>query len=458
MNISAGLLPETSNTLYVGSPWAANANIEVNVKGGSLKEFVAQSGTVVNLSAGALTGSVLAGSTFNMSGGSSTWRLSVASGGSTNISGGTLRHFEPQPYSYVTFSGNEFRKNGLPLDSSSFGVPLTTLLKPLDVLTGVLADGTPFFYSFPNNGTPAGQSPYFTLIPTSLPTYSPGQIVVSSASSLAGARSGQLLRVVSGGKLGVFFAGWGSEVVVEEGSEVGFYFGALGSRVTIHGGEIGSEFALFDESVATITGGEFSSDLLAERGSRATVTGGRFRGGLQSRRGSKTSISGGAFGYVASGRQGPTSIDGDVAISGGTFYGPNFLVSGGGNVVMSGGAIEGDFMASAGSRVEFRGTDFRLDDVPIAGLLMGQPLVVPERGAYLSGRLKDGSPFRFFMDGSPVPEYERLIHRVSPDAQIVVMLVPEPGTAPLMAAAVAVCAAQRRRRRALSALASRRAN
>jgi hypothetical protein len=100
-------------------------------------------------------------------------------------------------------------------------------------------------------------------------------------------------------------------------------------------------------------------------------------------------VTGGSFGI------GFRALDGStVEISAGQFA-DRFYVHSDAQATISGGVFGRNFRAYVASTISFHGSEFFLDGVPIQGLVAGQPTLVADRDATLSGVLADGTPFAF---------------------------------------------------------------
>lgn len=81
----------------------------------------------------------------------------------------------------------------------------------------------------------------------------------------------------------------------------------------------------------------------------------------------------------------------------------------------------------SGSQVDFYGSDFALDGVPITGLLQDTPHELLSRDTTLTGRLEDGTEFSLFLSASPPPGPVPNVAYVMPGAEIfITSVVPEP--------------------------------
>ncbi|MCH7752566.1 MAG: hypothetical protein IH898_10490, partial [Planctomycetes bacterium] len=196
------------------------------------------------------------------------------SGSVVDISGGSVGHsFEANSGSKVGISGGEFRLNGAligGLDTVGNTLPFNL---PVDsVLSGTLADGTPFaFSSFDSIAVGT-----LTLEAAELPPVGPALIVLPSDPVPLGIRTGQMLIVKDDESLGPNFnAGWGSTVLVT-GGRLSSNFEAVGAEVTIVSGLVGTDFDAFTGSVVDISGGSVGNDFDAFSGSEVNLFGTEF--------------------------------------------------------------------------------------------------------------------------------------------------------------------------------------
>lgn len=224
--------------------------------------------------------------------------------------------------------------------------------------------------------------------------------------------SGGVLNV-EGGDGGDFIRAYDGAEVNIRGGEVGINLEAYGNAVVnLEGGRLGPFADLYDQAIINVRGGIIASGgglppglgLYAHPGTTVNIESGGGR--LDIEENVTVNMSGGHLGTL-------TVPGGSVMnYSGGDMNG-NLAPVGGGQVLMSGGNAQGATVAtggvldwsggtigdsvafSTGAVVTIQGDEFRLDNVPIAGLPgVGDSLAlnVPA-GAILSGVLSDGSPF-----------------------------------------------------------------
>lgn len=395
----------------IGDNFEATGAI-VNMTGGKIRELAtAYMGSIVNLSGGMIGSNFTAatGSTVNISAGTVDLLFEAEDGSVVNFSGGAIKQYlVAHAGSRFNISGGEFRLNGVPVSglhevraSRPLNIPANT------VLSGTLADGTPFAFSDQNYDFFADGT--LTLLAAPLPASTPLVFHVPTEPAPKGLRTGQVLVVEDGGAIGDNFnAGWGT-VVNLNGGQIGHDFEAVGALVNISSGTVGGRFDAFYGSVVNISGGTFEGVLTANRGSVVNIAGGSIGHYLRAYPGGIVNVAGGTIGAYAS-----VSDGGVFNISGGSIS-DNFRAEGG-TVNISGGSIGDEFQGYAGStvnlsggsigqqfhyfgsgRVTLTGSEFRLDGSPVVGLQMYGPEVainIPP-GSVLSGTLADGTPFAF---------------------------------------------------------------
>ena len=149
-----------------------------------------------------------------------------------------------------------------------------------ETVSGVLADGTPFMFSYDDGDRFFGPSSSQTnlrvleleVAPVAAAT--PGVFLASTSPDLVGIRDGQTLRVDSGSVVTPnFVAGRGSSVIVEAGGTVGDNFEAVGSNVLIQGGQIGQNFDVFAGAQVEFHSGTIGSGAQVHEG-RLAISGG----------------------------------------------------------------------------------------------------------------------------------------------------------------------------------------
>jgi len=368
----------------IGNGFDAFASSVVNISGGTVGNgFDAFEGSTVTISGGSVGDDFNAsgGSVVNISGGTVGDSFDAISGSTVSISGGAVGdRFIASGGSVVTISGGDFRLDGVPVRGlETVGNTLAFNLPSGSLLSGTLADGTPFAFSsqdsdFFTDGT-------LTLEAATSPPVGPAVIMLPADPAPLGVHSGQTLVVEEGGLLGENFnAGWGSTVQINAG-QVGNNFEAVGAHVTVSGGTVGAGFDAFAGSTVTISGGSVGGAFLAESGSTVNISGGTVGDFFRAENDSTINISGGSVG--------------DHFTSGSTSTVAGSIVN------ISGGSIGDYFRVFAGS-VNWFGTQFILDGNDLTGTLSPNvPLTITDRNVTLSGVLADGSPFSIDLDSNP---------------------------------------------------------
>ena len=264
---------------------------------------------------------------------------------------------------------------------------------------------------------------------------------------------------VSNAELNIVGGELGSSVDIQAGSTLNVSSGAVGSNLDIEsGGTANISGGFFDSSfegqagsVVNITGGDFSrfpdaTDTASTnpgfdiRGT-ATISGGEFGNSADFFVTSNTTISGGNFGNNVD-LQGDAVIDGGtfgtntdignfsdtstqngnptVTINGGTFTeldvdsgittinGGTFIGGGTGVALAAGATRDNDTLGTINihggdiqgliegfGNINLFGTDFAIDDIPLAGLSSFDVINGPNNLSVLTGTLEDGNTIRF---------------------------------------------------------------
>ncbi|MCA9262794.1 MAG: hypothetical protein KDA60_03055 [Planctomycetales bacterium] len=361
----------------IGDSFAALAGSEVTITDGIVGDgFYAARGSHITISGGRVGDEfrALRESHVNILGGSVGDNFSADYGSEVSIAGGSMGDgfsaFDSFSGGVVTFTGNDFRLDGIPVDVLQ---PMEDVIR-LDLLTdsvfsGILSDGTPFAVSRADGDRV--RSLNVKLAP--LPPIGTLSITASSDSPLLGVRQGQTLIVNEGGIIrDDFNAGWGSSVIVNDGGVIGDNLEAISATILLSGGSVGQGFDAFVGSRVEITGG-FVGDRFAAYG------------GTQ------------------------------VLVSGGS-VGDNFSALPGSEVTIAGGLVGTNFHALSGSHVTILGAEFRVDGVPIAGLdVVGSSLDFDlPQDALLTGVLSDGIPFAFTAQAIPLEFSGTIVDRFDP--------------------------------------------
>jgi hypothetical protein len=339
-----------------------------------------------------------AGSQLNVTGGSIGSFFSAEPGSEVNLSGGSFgSSFGASSGSTLTIAGGEFRLNGAlvsGLDTVGSSVELN--LPAGSVLSGTLADGTPFAFS--DQALDFIADGVLTLRAAALPPVGPATINVPNDPAPPGIRQGQTLTLSEGGQLNPYFvAGPGSTLLITGGTGSGD-MEAVGATVNISGGNAASNLGAFTGSQINISGGSVSR-LRAYAGSQVNITGGTVCC-IEAKDGSTIDISDGTILGNNANRPVFAESGSNVNISGGTIDGGNIFVGGGAELSVSGGTFNTTFQAAIGSQVNLTGTQFLLAGQPIPGLVLNEPLTIIQRDQTLSGILADGSPFSFDLNST----------------------------------------------------------
>lgn len=262
-----------------GRPAGGSINVEVNIFGGSAGSlFQAHSGSTVNILGGSVADLFFAfdGSTVNFAGGSIGDDFNAFTGSSINIVGG------------------EFRLDGARVEGlDSVGNTRAFNLPGGSVLSGTLADGTPFAFSSHDLDTfPDGT---ITLKVAALPAVGSPQIMLPADLVPRGIRAGQTLIVAEGGGIGDNFNAGPDSTIILAGGRVGRNFEAVGAQVNISAGSIGDSFDAFDGSTVNISGGSLGSRFAVYRDSTLNLSGGSVTGPFVARGGSSVNLLGTQF-------------------------------------------------------------------------------------------------------------------------------------------------------------------
>ena len=195
---------------------------------------------------------------------------------------------------------------------------------------------------------------------------------------------------ITGGDFGLEFDAFGT-VNISSGT---FFTVNLTGGVSLNDSNIltGTSFNAEDGSIVNISGGDFGQFFEAHGGSVVDITGGDFANDFDCQPGCLVTISGGSFGTDFNTRFNSNDGDANVTISGGTFAG--FFINQGSNTEISGGDFD-TFRNDDSGSVNFTGTEFTLDGVPITDLGTTE---INDRNVTLAGVLADGSAFSFELD------------------------------------------------------------
>ncbi|WP_146584998.1 beta strand repeat-containing protein [Posidoniimonas polymericola] len=356
---------------------------EATVTGGVVESLSVRNGGAVTLSAGEVAGDtyVYNGGTLRVEGGSVRGsgtarggsdtiitsgrvgpRFSV--GGNLILAGGVIADTSISAYS-MKVVGGDLRLDDNPVEGLlAEGDSVSVTLPYRAVLTGVLADGTPFVLDHADTARLPGT---ITLELAELPPLVPGEIVASVDQVPYGIREGQTLRVDSGAVLeDSFTAGRASSLLVEAGGHAGSYLESIDAEVVVAGGAIGEGFDAYNGSRVTLNSGEIGSDFRAI-GSSVVINDGTVSDGLNLSTGTLAQQVGGSVGndfYItdasyhlaggALGRSGEVREGGVLTVAGGA-VGSYLTARAGSTVVVVDGLLGSSFDALSGSTVSIEG-------------------------------------------------------------------------------------------------------
>jgi hypothetical protein len=340
----------------------------VNMSGGSLgRNSAAYDGSVVNLTAGSIGYGFEAhsGSVVNVLGGSGGGYFQVFDGSIVNLSGGTFGDVWLREGGSLNLSGGEFRIDENLIEELALVGESHRVELPTDsILSGTLADGTPFSYS-----SSALEDGTLSLNVAELPPIGPAVIIVPNDPVPVGIREGQTLIVDDGGVVEGLKAGWGSQIEILGGETSGI--DAVGSRIKIRGGShlaisayvgtvvdisggsFGSGANVYRDSVVNIDNGTFLN-LRINDGGVANVRGGSIgrdnvRANLNIQPGGTLNMSGGTVGSRSEAME--NSI---VNLSGGSI-GDEFHVGSDAVMHITGGSVGNEFHTDTGSQITISG-------------------------------------------------------------------------------------------------------
>ena len=237
---------------FTSQPFRAFGGSNVNIDGGTVGDFSeAHDGATVNLSTGQIGDRfhAIGGAALNISGGRIGDHFYGEESSRVSLSGGTFgRRFFAE--GELTVVGGQFRVNGLLVDAFANGGDSAQIELPKGaILSGTLADGTPFALSRDHRTGPV------MLEAVILPPIS-SELTASRIQIPTGVREGQTLQVDNGSAVpDDFRAGWGSIVNIDQGGSVGASFEAVGAMVRVAGGTIGDDFSALAEAQVELTEG-----------------------------------------------------------------------------------------------------------------------------------------------------------------------------------------------------------
>ncbi|MCA9238797.1 MAG: hypothetical protein KDA37_01295, partial [Planctomycetales bacterium] len=371
--------------------WYYSLEGELNMTGGSVGlGFKALNGATLNASGGWFESGaeIQSGATANFSGAQVESSLLARGGSAVRLSGGTLGTLlASEPGTSVTLVGAEFQLDGLPVTGlTGPGSQVPFVVPTGSLLSGTLADGTPFAFSTQDQDNFSE----VVLEEATLPAIGPALVTASTDSLPLGIRTGQTLVVDGGATVRQnFSAGPGSTVNVLPGGVVSFGMEAIGAEVNVTGGEIDYGFDAMQGTTIGVSGG-LVDEVEVFEGSLLTISGSGNVG--------RVAVKPGGHADILDGRAGGLFISagGTATMSGGKLvpYSQN-MFGGGGSFDVMGGSFAGSFSTTGGGQVQLHGGEFRLDGQPVSLDPAGTtPIEVPD-GSVITGVLADGSPFAF---------------------------------------------------------------
>ncbi|MFO0899768.1 MAG: hypothetical protein U0836_20250 [Pirellulales bacterium] len=339
---------------HAGDTDGSSANVTVDMSGGVIRgEAEINNGAVFTMIGGLIGGA-------NSLGG-----IDHNFGALASYHGGIFDYdFDTFAKSDVRIFGGDFFLDDQPLAATGqkIDIPVGS------ILSGVLADGTPFMLGDPLDDQIANQT--LSLHPEAVPPSLPGTIHVPPEADPRSIRDGQTLILDNGGVVGdLFRAGRGSTVIMN-GGQLGAGSAAIGAKVEIHGGQVRDDFAAEVGSTVDISGGTVGAFFDAGKNVQVNLSGGSVGTGFRALSGSVVNVTGGSVGAF-------------------------FSVGPGATVNISGGSMGQNVDAMAEGSLNVFGGEFRLNGVLIADLeTPGKTLAVniPANGV-VSGTLADGTPF-----------------------------------------------------------------
>jgi hypothetical protein len=314
----------------IGYGFEAQTGSQVNILSGSVGDYFESEDSVINISGGSV--------------GNFLW----ASNSPVHLSGGSIGHGVTAGEFHIY--GGDFRVDGELIEGLSSDDSSRTFELPRHaVLSGTLADGTPF--AFTGLDLESDRLYGILLHASAPPLIGPAVVNVPSDAVPKGVRQGQTLIVGEGGVIrDNYNVGWNSALEVA-GGQVGDGLEAVGASVTVSGGNVGQAFSAFYGTTVNITGGNVGQYFNANHGSVVNITGGSVGRDSSSRAGSIVNVSGGSIDVSFDALQGST-----VNISGGN-VGSNFSAARGSVVNITGGTVGYAFHADRGSVVNISGGD-----------------------------------------------------------------------------------------------------
>lgn len=385
--------------------------------GGTTSYLTLHGGGEMMLHGGVTQGDVAvgSGSKLSVTGGALENQFTASYNSNVSFSGGAIGGtFQTFAGSNVQFAGGEFAVDGAPI--AALSAPSSTALfafpSPQSVLTGVLADGSPFALSAQDLDAVAASTLRLSVV--NLPVVDPADVHIDAGVAPRGLRTGQRLVVEGSGVVPKGFnAHPGSVVELLDGATVGENFEASGAVVNMRGGTLGKYADAFHGTVFNIAGGSVSGNLEVHRGAVVNVSGGTVStfnviqgsAGLIAKAGGQINVSGGEIGSVAVNEGGRAAFSGgrfvgdvdggydaEIQISGGRFEEDFYLWGASTNV--SGGHFDG-LMKVFGREFNLFVTEAAVSGVTIGEFNVGESQTIDVRDVLLTGRLAEGMPFEF---------------------------------------------------------------
>lgn len=350
---------------YIRSQLNVRENSSATISGGTLaRGFLAETGSIVNMTGGLAQFDALAGSQVKITGGIVDDASLISSGAQVDVSGGGIGDdLVNSSDAGLILRGQHFEIDGALVPGlSQAGDEEVVTIADGQLFTGTLADGSPFVFSR-DEGDRIGT---VRLIRSATLPGGPIDIRVSSGAGPGGTYVGQQLTLSDSATLPKNFnAGRDSVVTILDGS-AGDNFEAYAAIVNIAGGTLGNDFGAFAESEINISGGVVGS-FQAYEGAVVNLTGGKL-GTTKTWGGSTFNIAGGQVASLGT--------------------------RNGSQIVWNGGTIASLDINGNDSSFEVQGGDFRVNGVPIAGLVhQGDSLQFDlGSGSILTGVLADGTP------------------------------------------------------------------
>ncbi len=434
--------------------FTAGSGSDVRIHGGSFSNIESAGGATLSITGGEFVNILARTNTaLNIDGGLLRGAFTDGGNNVVNIAGGRFapRFDAGRADSMVTLIGNEFLLDGAPIRG------LTVTLATGQSLTGTLRDGSTFVFTA--NGS-SERLRNARLQYVALPDLELTPIVLTSAADPVppGLRAGMSLELRGDSHMGDYYSAVGSQLNVAGGTvgvgletfnaTVNLSAGSIGERLdfrkggvlSVSGGSLGANAVVRNASVQ-ISGGLIGRQFLV-RNSQFDLTGGEIDGGITlDGPDSVAHISGGRIGAALSIENGSL-----VNISGGSI-GRDIDVSGS-IVNIQGGMLDGRGMeVFDGSTINLLVQHAFFDDAAVTGLSHSTSSLFTSREGVLSGKLADGSDFRFELTATRSSSSFNNLTYLADGATLTLQLasVPEPSSLICLAAASSLVFWARRR-------------